>query len=58
MWPLPSTNTSLMHMKPAVKNDISTTGFITFVNDTDPIKDITVNIVRLELSVNAEEGGE
>lgn len=28
------------------------------VNDTDPIKDITVNIVRLELSVNAEEGGE
>ena len=35
-----------------------TTGFITFVNDTDPIKDITVNIVRLELSVNAEEGGE
>ena len=38
--------------------DISTTGFITFVNDTDPIKDITVNIVRLELSVNAEEGGE
>ena len=38
--------------------DISTTGFITFVNDTDPIKDITVNIVRLELSVNSEEGGE
>ena len=38
--------------------DISTTGFITFVNDTDPVKDITVNIVRLELSVNAEEGGE
>lgn len=38
--------------------DIFTTGFITFVNDTDPIKDITVNIVRLELSVNAEEGGE
>ena len=38
--------------------DISTTGFITFVNDTDPIKDITVNIVRLELSVNVEEGGE
>lgn len=38
--------------------DISTTGFITFVNNTDPIKDITVNIVRLELSVNAEEGGE
>ena len=38
--------------------DISTTGFITFMNDTDPIKDITVNIVRLELSVNAEEGGE
>ena len=38
--------------------DISTTGFITFVCDTDPTKDITVNIVRLELSVNAEEGGE
>jgi hypothetical protein len=37
--------------------DISTTGFLTFVCDTDPMADITVNIVRLELSVNIEEGG-
>ena len=38
--------------------DISTTGSITFVNDADPLTDITVNVVRLELSVNTEEGGE
>lgn len=34
--------------------DISTTGFITFVNESDPLVDITVNVVRLELSANAE----
>lgn len=34
--------------------DISTTGFITFVNESDPVADITVNVVRFELSANAE----
>lgn len=37
--------------------DISETGSITFVNDADPTRDITVNVVRLELSANTEEGG-
>lgn len=32
--------------------DITTTGFITFKNDTDPTIDLTVNVVRLELSAN------
>lgn len=38
--------------------DISTTGFLTFVSDYEPAKDITINVVRLELSANTEEGGE
>lgn len=67
MWPPPSTKYLIDAYEASREEylecnvrpkDISTTGFITFVNDTDPIKDITVNIVRLELSVNAEEGGE
>lgn len=33
--------------------DITTTGFITFQNDTDPESDITVNVLRFELSVNS-----
>lgn len=32
--------------------DITTTGFITFKNDTDPTMDLTVNVIRLELSAN------
>lgn len=32
--------------------DIKETGFITFTNETDPTNDLTVNIIRLELSVN------
>lgn len=32
--------------------DITTTGFITFENDTDPTEDIIVNVVRFELSAN------
>ena len=32
--------------------DITTTGFITFKNDTDPSEDITVNVIRFELSAN------
>lgn len=32
--------------------DITTTGFITFTNDTDPTTDLTVNLVRFELSAN------
>lgn len=32
--------------------NITTTGFITFKNDTDPTIDLTVNIIRLELSAN------
>lgn len=32
--------------------DITTTGFITFKNDTDPTEDITVNVIRFELSAN------
>lgn len=32
--------------------DITTTGFITFTNDTDPTTDLTVNIIRLELPAN------
>ena len=32
--------------------DITTTGFITFKNDTDPSADITVNVIRFELSAN------
>lgn len=32
--------------------DITTTGFITFKNETDPAEDLTVNVVRLELSAN------
>ena len=34
--------------------DIATTGFITFANDSDPVADITVNVVRFELSANTE----
>lgn len=32
--------------------NITTTGFITFKNDTDPTIDLTVNVIRLELSAN------
>ena len=32
--------------------NITTTGFITFENKTDPTTDLTVNIIRLELSAN------
>ncbi len=32
--------------------DITTTGFITFNNDTDPMMDLTVNLIRLEMSAN------
>ena len=32
--------------------NITTTGFITFKNDTDPTMDLTVNVIRLELSAN------
>ena len=32
--------------------NITTTGFITFKNDTDPSEDITVNVIRFELSAN------
>lgn len=32
--------------------NITTTGFITFKNDTDPTTDLTVNVIRLELSAN------
>ncbi len=32
--------------------DITTTGFITFTNDTDPAEDLTVQVIRLELSAN------
>ena len=32
--------------------DITTTGVITFKNDTDPSEDITVNVIRFELSAN------
>ena len=32
--------------------DITTTGFITFTNDTDPAEDLTVNLIRFELSAN------
>lgn len=32
--------------------NITTTGFITFKNNTDPTMDLTVNVIRLELSVN------
>lgn len=32
--------------------DITTPGFITFKNDTDPTTDLTVNIIRFELSAN------
>ena len=32
--------------------DITTTGFITFKNYTDPSEDITVNVIRFELSAN------
>ena len=32
--------------------DITTTGFITSKNDTDPSEDITVNVIRFELSAN------
>lgn len=32
--------------------NITTTGFITFKNDTDPTADLTVNVIRLELSAN------
>ncbi|WP_161844692.1 hypothetical protein [Pseudoflavonifractor sp. 524-17] len=35
--------------------DISTTGFITFKNNADPTEDLTVNVIRLELSANGEE---
>lgn len=32
--------------------DITTTGFITFTNKTDPTEDLTVNVIRFELSAN------
>ena len=32
--------------------NITPTGFITFKNDTDPTMDLTVNVIRLELSAN------
>lgn len=32
--------------------NITTTGLITFTNDTDPTIDLTVNVIRLELSAN------
>ena len=32
--------------------NITTAGFITFKNDTDPTMDLTVNVIRLELSAN------
>lgn len=32
--------------------NITTTGFITFTSDTDPTEDLTVNVIRLELSAN------
>ena len=32
--------------------NITTTGFITFKNDTDPTMDLTVNVIHLELSAN------
>ena len=32
--------------------NITTTGFITFKSDTDPTADLTVNVIRLELSAN------
>ena len=32
--------------------NITTTGFITFKNDTKPTMDLTVNVIRLELSAN------
>ena len=32
--------------------DITTTGFITFKNDADPTADLTVNVLRFELSAN------
>lgn len=32
--------------------DITTTGFITFQADTDPSVDLTVNVIRFELSAN------
>lgn len=32
--------------------DITTTGFITFTNNTDPTEDLTVNLIRFELSAN------
>lgn len=32
--------------------DITATGFITFKNDTDPTEDLTVNVLRFELSAN------
>lgn len=32
--------------------DITTDGFLTFTNKTDPVKDIIVNVIRLELAAN------
>lgn len=32
--------------------DITTTGFITFKSETDPAEDLTVNVIRFELSAN------
>lgn len=32
--------------------DIATTGFITFKSDSDPEEDLTVNVIRFELSAN------
>lgn len=32
--------------------DITTDGFMVFTNIADPIKDITVNVIRLEMAVN------
>jgi len=36
--------------------DIATTGFITFKNGTDPTEDITVNVIRFEMSANGTAG--
>ena len=32
--------------------DITATGFITFTNESDPTMDLTVNLIRFELSGN------
>lgn len=34
--------------------DITATGFITFTNNSDPTEDLTVNVIRLEMTANGE----